>query len=1139
MPNPKLSTLIEPFLAPTLNTALWNSISGTATLDTTADLVSLAQPTTSGATNAFGSTNLYDATSSSVYALITAVPNGNGFTKTGLVLRVDASNSVAIRVDSGILMLTLQTAGSTATTLLGSYQPHTHRWWRLREASATWYAETSTDGITWTTLASSGYSWAASATGLKFSFETSAGATEVAGLTASISHINTPLGGPANPNWPLIEDAWGPYWTASSDAPADRYVDVTLRTRGSAGIQRGRQYELDQVRSGELNTSLANTDGVLDPTNGSSPFAGRIAPYQPYRKRAQWPPTVNLLSQLMASGADLGGYAAGSALTPAGVYSDTAPGAPGAVVPSTTAWMGATVIQVAVPSATAAPARICHMLQTAATPGQTYTMQIRVRNVTAATTLQVKAGIGWYDAAVGGAAANFTYSSAVTLTGSASAAWTTFTVTAAAPSNAAGIDAGIMVAATAGATCSIQVDGWQLEQGATATPWVMPGVWHPMYSGYVERWPSDWKEGVYGTVNPTCVDPFALFSQVTLSDPLTQEISAHNPRFLFKLDDPQGSTTASDSTGNFPPAELSASKYGAGSFVFGSQITATDMPGGAFTGGSGTVATVDNPYPGTDYIAPATFLKLGTAGISGPSSPTSWSRLIAFRYTGPTPTGTAMLWSCTDKQRTTSPSGSRIYVYIDSVGQPTLLLSGPTGAWGSYYAGGGTNCLDGNWHLLAFGYNQALQQLFFSQDGAALSYWSGVPNGYAPTGLVSDNVGGFVDATVGDGTVNNFKGDLAFVAETDWIPAGTMITSLYNAWKNSFTGDSTNARYTRILGYAGWTGPTSIQTGLTTAMGPASFGGQDCLSALQAVVDTEGGSHFTARDGTVTFKSRAARYNAGAPLYVFGERADLGEYPYEECKLDYDPTRLSNVVTVTQTSTGQTFSARDAASITSYMPRPLNRSINTQSPDECQDAAGYLLSRYKQPVTRVSSLKLHPSAQPSLWPVVLSLEFGARVRVMRRPPNLPAIQADVFVESIKWDMDDRGQAYVTLQCSPVDTTPYGIFSAWRTTLRTSVGSGVTSISVNASQDNTNPLATQLSAGTQIVLGQNSANQETVTILAVGSTSPGWTSATITLTAATTKAHTAGDLINEVLPAGTTDPATWDTASAFDSNAFAY
>jgi hypothetical protein len=158
---------------------------------------------------------------------------------------------------------------------------------------------------------------------------------------------------------------------------------------------------------------------------------------------------------------------------------------------------------------------------------------------------------------------------------------------------------------------------------------------------------------------------------------------------------------------------------------------------------------------------------------------------------------------------------------------------------------------------------------------------------------------------------------------------------------------------------------------------------------------------------------------------------------------------------------------------------------------------------------------------------------------MRRPPGLAVTQIDCFVENLAWSWDDKNEATLTLQCSPADLAPYAVFAAWHTTLAAAPSVGATTITVNASQDTTNPLATQLAAGQQLVLGQNTANQETVTVQTVGTTSPGWTSAVITLVAATTKAHAIGDLVNEPLPAGVTDPTTYDAASAFDATVFAY
>lgn len=1324
MANPKLSTLQDFFGAPVLNAAVWNNSSGApnVTLDPVLDRVQIN--CTSGYP-AFGGNGPYDFTADSLSARISPPPIGTGTTQFIQRVVVDANNRASLFFDGGgILTATVVNAGVSTTTTIGTYDPYSHAWWRLREASGNVLFDTSPDGWTWTTQATIAHTWAATA--VQVIWICGYFGTEAAGLAGYLDHVNTTASatGQPNLNWPLIEDGWGTYWNANAGAmPADRFVEITDRTRNQVTVSRGRQYELDQVRSGEASLTLANADAVLDPVNTAGPFYGHIAPYQPYRRRAQWPPTRNLLDQAPATGGDAGGFPAGTISSSATNIFSSTDSTGGSFVTSTTAWLGSTVMQFAVPSATAATSRIFHTPRWSPIPGQTYTLQLRVRDITAATSLSVQAFIGWYTSGGGNVITTAAFGTASVLTGSTTAAWTTLTVTATAPANAVGMDIGAVVGATAAATCSIQVDGVQLEKGATATTWQCPGVWSPVYAGFTERWTPQWDmHGTYGLVQPTAVDTFSLLSQQKLADTLTQEINAHAPRFVYKLDDPAGSTSATDWTGNFPAAQLGISKYGAGSWVWGTTITSTDATG-TYTGSSGSVATLNNPSPGQNIPSAATFLKLGSAGIAGPADPTVWVRMIAFRYTGPTPTNVAFLWSSMDGQRANGvQSGSFIRAVLGSDGKPYVQVAGPTGAAGNYLAGGATNCVDGDWHLLLFGYNQATQQVMASQDGAAAAFYGSVPTTYTPTGIITDTVGAYVDGTVGNGTLNNFKGDLSFVCEFGSFFDSTAITNLYTAWKSSCAGESSNARYARILRYAGYTGATALDTGLTTSMGPANLDGQDAMSALQAVVDTENGSHYVDKAGGIVFRARSARYNATTPQYTFGESAAAGEYPYEDCQLDYDSTHLSNDITVTQEGTGQNFYATDAASVTAYFTRTMSRTINASNADECQDAAGYLLSRYRQPAQRVSSIKLHPSACPALWPVCLALELGTRVRVMRRPPGLPPIQVDCFVENIAWEFDDNGEAFQILQCSPADLTPYGVFGAWHTTLAAASSSGATSISVNAPQTvqlystafdtagtwrslstdgnatdlgaativsdagdnaargtgytilesttelpydptltyrvsatirtatapttgtsnvyvgltgiradgtrcningaaavssqiycaargtaptatyttftgyvsgtatpgdagpNTDPaspqkvrpeivrvrplvyllytatdgvqymtsftvhtvptgggvpLAAQLAPGQQIVVGQGGPVPDTMTVASVGATSPGWITGTITFTAGMAHSHTNGFSVSEPLPAGITDPTTWDTVDKFDSITFAY
>lgn len=1141
MANPALSTLTDNFTTAAINTAKWNSVTaGAATLDTTNDLIVLAVPTTSGATNSFGSTLLFDATSSSVYAEICAAPNGNGGTKTVMKVTLDANNSVSMRLENGVFLLRVQTAGSNVDTTLATYNPYAHRWWRLRESVGTWYAEASPDGLNWTTLASKTYSW--SATAVTFAFQTGANVTEASGNVATLGNINTRTGGQFNLNWPRMEYGWGPYWGANNGgAPLDRYIEVTDRTEGTSSVQRGRQYETDQVRSAEASVTLSNRDAALDPTNSSSPWAGHILPYQPYRQRAQWPPSRNLLDQVAATGGDLGGFSGTIVSGFTDIFSSTDTTG-GSFVSTATAWMGSTAMQFAVPISTAANARPCHTPRYSVIPGQTYTVQLRVRDITASTSLDVKAFIGWYTIGTG-APTSFTYGTTSTLTGSTTAGWTYLTVTATAPADAAGIDCGVATASTAAAAANIQVDGWQLEKGSVASAWTCPGAWMPLYQGWTERWPSTWEmDGTYAVVEPTAVDTFSLLSQRQLNDALTMEInSSGGPRFLYKLDDPAGSTSVADWTGNNPPVQIGISKYGAGSITFGTSITATDTTNGIYTGSTGTVSTIANSNPGTGVTSGgASFLKLSSAGIIGPADLSQWSRMFAFRYTGPMPSPQAVIWSSFSRTRSNNlPSGSQMWWYINSSGYLLLNMGGPTGSNASFQPSITNVVADGDWHLVTVSYSRASAQLIINLDGVS-AFWSGFNPALEPSDLISDNIGSWVDPTVANGATYNFQGDLAFVAEYPSALSSTAMVNIYSAWRSACAGESTNARYQRILRYAGYTGAWSTQTGLTTSMGPASIDGQDALTALQGVVDTENGAHFVATDGTVVFRSRSARYNALTPMYTFGEKPELGEWPYEDCELDFDSTHLSNEVTVTQEGTQQLFYASDDTSQSAYFPRTMTRTINASSGDECQDAANYLLSRYRQPATRVSSLKLHPSGNPALWLVCLSLDLGTRIRVMRRPQGAPAIQIECFVENMAWELDDNNEAWLTLQCSPADLTPYGLFAAWHTTIASSVAVGASSITINAPSGAVGLLAAQqLARGQQLTLGQNTANAETVTVDSVAATSVGWTTAVVTLAAVTTKSHAAGDTVCEPLPAGTTDPATWDSAAQFDSIAFAY
>lgn len=960
-----------------------------------------------------------------------------------------------------------------------------------------------------------------------------------------------------NPNFPNITARLGtsnPYFGGA----APHYTELAKRLLNQWGTGRGRQYELDQMQSGSWRGTWRNDDGALDPDNSGSPYAGLLLPYRAFGVQAQWPPTANLLTADQATGGE------GTPLSPATLGSvagvswtgPTAASGP-QVSASGTAYQGTQVWQHTMLAA-AVIGQCPFLIRVPVAPGMPYTLTIPARCVTNAVNPSVNASITWYNAA--GGIISTTSGSNHTLTGGAAPSWTPCTVSiAGAPAAAVEGLVALTLAANLTALTSFQVDGLQFECSAAASAFVTPGTWYPMWTGLIERYPQTWKNrGAYGLVSPIGVDALAPLSQVTLTDPLTASAftpaGGTSPSLAYMLNDPNGSTTFTDSTGSYASAPLLASKFGAGTVTPGVTQTAATTAG-LFVGSAQTVTTFGGPTAaGTNaygHAMSAINLSGGSsgalgshAGVPGPAAGTGlgFTRMIAFRCTQ-LPSNTSALWWASGGP---VANGNVISMQLSSTLAFVVNVNDASHGTGSSV---GTYDV-GNWHLGWVGVNAA-GTLYIGGVDSTVGTYAVAGAAYNPSangGFAQDLLGAapFGNANSSDfaSMTFNFVGDLCMAIEWPFFMNSTQTTAIYNAWKSAFSGDTSGQRYSRILGWAGYTGPTAIDTGSSTSLGPATdVTGKSALSALQDVIDTEDGSHFVDAAGTLRFYSRARRYLATTPAVTFGESVGTGESPYEDFATDYDPTRVANVVQITQTSTGQVFTAADTTSFPNYGNRPLARNNQSTSAPECADAAAYLLSRYKTPRTRLQKLRLHPGANASLWASLLALELGARIRAMRRPPaGAAAIQIDGFTEQINWTVSDKPDATVDLQVSPADLSPYGVFTSLHAALKNSASAGAGTIVLKPLSDSaTNPAAANLTSGQQLVLDLGLGTQETVTIATGGvqATSPGYTSVTLTLTAALTQNHAANAVVCEPMPAGVTDPTTYDGSAVFGSVQFAY
>lgn len=800
------------------------------------------------------------------------------------------------------------------------------------------------------------------------------------------------------PSWPLIDEAISFQSGPNSPAPFPYWCSVLGRTQGRWSSRRGRQYELDQVQAGTVTSTLRNLDAAFDPSNTSSPFYPQVTPWRGYRRRAQLPATVNLLTadQATVFYASKGAYS-GSTL-PQWVGTIT-----GSAI-SIHANGSSNYYAVTVPASTNFETVAFYGFSV--TPGQAYTGQCGA-NCSTGVTAQV--ALRFVD--VNGNTLTQTLGGSTT-----SATGAVITVTATAPSNAAG--GYLYVQNTTAAASAGQFNVWnvQVEANASASAWAQPGTWYDIFTGYVERWPQTWTNGgTYGTSQLTCVDAIAYLSQRRLRSPAYMELIAKNPNFLYPLDEASGSLFY-DLTAQQAPVP------------FANLLLASGGP--STSGNSLANATTGGPVPlgipGPVPLIISQQINLGARGAVGPPSG-AWTRILAFQVTTAIPANSAVtLWNAQD-----ASGQNAIVIYVGNASPSPYYVS-----WQTYVNGSGTGTSVpadqaaplgvGGWHFLAFSYDNAGNVAVYLDNGPG-EVISGVSLPAVP--YVRDWVGGPLGTT---GTLQ-----MAVIAELPYaVTTLSAWQQLYSAFQYGGSGlgvASSYSRYNDVLRWAQWAGASSADnytTGECNTYGPsvdllatAAQPGTDAVSAAQTVVDTDDGEHFVDRSGVVAFHARRHRFNQTTPVVTFGDGS--GEIPYIDCSFGLDPTRLANDAAITQTSTQAAVTKLDTASIDAFGDVQLQRNVNDTDAYSLADMAQYLATHYANPVQRLEILRVEPATytvngvpSTAAWQALLSLDLGMPVAINRRPPGVPTISFSGFVEQINWTMDDTGRAVCELQVSP-------------------------------------------------------------------------------------------------------------------------
>lgn len=804
----------------------------------------------------------------------------------------------------------------------------------------------------------------------------------------------------ANLNWPLVVTQCAFNSAPNDPARVPVWTDLSSRVR-KFSHSRGRQYEIDQNQAGEAEALLSDRDEVLNPANTASPYWPNILPYREILRQAMWPPApvgaaVNILNATSGYDPSFETTAIGAA-PPNLITFATVP-----LVVAGTAQSGANSLRWTV----VIGGNQFAAFTVPSIPGRVYTASLYVRQ-TAANTTTIFIN--------GGASGTST-----TTTGAYVRLSVTYTATA--PTHI--VVVGSFTVTIAG---TVNLDAVQVEPGASASTFSTTGpVIYGTFRGFVERWPASWThQGTYGLCEIKCVDPLGILARTQMHTEFRNAVVALAPAYYWVLDEPSGSTTFGDKSGNNgPPLVKIDSSYGpAVTFV-----PATTMGLAGDPDGVGVAISTPDATPGPTVVPqPASVLETGALNTSrqptpgiilGSSPPFAYSVAVITSRTDSL-VGFGSFWLVVG----TPDFTNRLVEISSDYGFDDVSFSvGPSPAFSVGPTMGPDVWDDGRPHLyvITVDFSATIVTINGYIDGApsGVNTMSSLPSAgwNYPLGPLQVQLGGFIAEVtttwwghlIDRGPDNGVHAHLAAWRR---VLSPSEVSGLWYVAAGA-PNETSGYRVARYLTY-GYTGPVTFDVG-ASVMGVSDLSeGTAILDAAQQVAASENGNFFADGEGVVTFTSRTRRYMAVTSKWSFGEQ----ESPYQgNITFDMDPTRVANRVQITR-SGGVIVVAADATSQQKYFTSSFERTLNIASDAEATDAANYFLSQMKDPHLRVRSVVLEPSSNPALWPVALGVEIGDRSTVKRRTSAGLVISADFFVEKIS-HAETPGSYTVTLELSP-------------------------------------------------------------------------------------------------------------------------
>ena len=504
----------------------------------------------------------------------------------------------------------------------------------------------------------------------------------------------------------------------------------------------------------------------------------------------------------------------------------------------------------------------------------------------------------------------------------------------------------------------------------TSTP--VGGAASVRFLGYVDEWPVEWNgTDSYAFAKISASSRMArLGFNAELRSIVEEEFLVDNPNVYYTLSEPEGSTSAANSS---PTTQPTMTQVG-----FGTDVAFASATGVGTDGLSAPTFAPDGKYLRTTANV--------TVGVAG-----AWYLECFFNVSASS--ATSFLAGTSDASLKVSALG---------------ILQG-----GTLVSPGAVD--DGLTHHAAYVYSGTTRVLYL--DGVAVdSTVVAAGTAPAPGPVYAGNAPGSAVA----GT--NYS--VSHVAAGGAITAARIAAHAATATATSTT-ETASAAIVRLAAYADI--PAAEVSG-DSGTNPVYFidpAGKSVVEVMRTVEETESGVLFDARDNTLTFHGRARRYTAATAftLNVALQEVEAGIAP----KLDR--SALVNDVTATAAD-GSTSRAANETSISDYgFARDTIDIASTQ--DVAYQTAAWRVATHGEPVARISSLgvdvlPLSQTRQDSLF----TLDVSSRVALSNLPTQAPATSLDFFIEGYTESIGASGDGaqFYNLDFNVSPTTGYDVWT---------------------------------------------------------------------------------------------------------------